>query len=154
MIEEKAIVSRLDGAEVWVRAFGPESCERCAEGRGCGGGVLGRLINRRRPEVRVRGALDGLRNGDAVIVGVEESVVMQASLWVYMVPLAGMFLAGAFAQLVLEAHDILVAAFGLAGLAGGFAATHLAGRRAAGSLSYQPMLLRRAPAPGSACARS
>lgn len=154
MIEEKAIVSRTDGADVWVRAVGPESCERCAQGRGCGGGVLGRLISRRRPEVRVRGTLDGLRDGDAVIVGVEESVVMRASLWAYMVPLAGMFLAGAFAQLVLEAHDILVAAFGVAGLAGGFALTHLAGRRAAGSLSYQPMLLRRAPVSNAGCARS
>lgn len=153
MIEEKAIVARADDAGVWVRAFGPETCPRCAEGRGCGGGALGRLVSRRRPEVRVRGAIPGLRPGDTVIVGVEDGVVMRASLWVYLVPLTGMLLAGAFAQLVLEAHDLLVAAFGVVGLVGGFAFTHMAGRRAAASAAYHPLLLRRAAAGGADCAR-
>lgn len=153
MIEEKAIVTRTDDDAVWVRALGPETCPRCAEGRGCGGGVLGRLIGRRRPDVLVRGVIPGLRVGDAVIVGIEDGVVMRAALWVYLVPLAGMVLAGAFAQQVLQVHDALVAAFGLVGLAGGFACTHAAGRRAAASPAYRPLLLRRAAARAADCAR-
>ncbi|MFP5304465.1 MAG: SoxR reducing system RseC family protein [Gammaproteobacteria bacterium] len=152
MIEERAIVSRTGDDGIWVRALGPESCPRCAAGRGCGGGVLGRLVSRRRPEIRVNGALAGLRSGDTVVVGVDEGALMRASLWVYLVPLLCMLAAGGVAQLVLQAHDLLVAALGLVGLAGGFALTRLAAGPAQASL-YQPTLLRREPAGTGACAR-
>ncbi|MEQ1437835.1 SoxR reducing system RseC family protein [Fontimonas sp. SYSU GA230001] len=154
MIEERAIVVRVCDGRIWVRAFGPESCPRCAQGRGCGGGVLARLVGRSRPQVRVEGSLQDLRCGDAVIVGVDEAALMRASLWVYLVPLAGMFAAGAFAHLVLQAHDLLVAGFGLAGLAGGFAAARVASRDAETSPRYRPVLLRRDAHAGAACARS
>lgn len=153
MIEERAIVSRLTAAEVWVRAYGPESCPRCAEGKGCGGGVLARLVGRRRPEVCVNGQPGDLRPGDTVIVGVDEDVVMRASVWVYLVPLVCMFTAGSFAQLALAAHDLLVAAFGLTGLVGGFLLTHLAGQRAALSPRYRPTLLRRVSDGAAHCPR-
>jgi sigma-E factor negative regulatory protein RseC len=155
MIEERAIVSRVDGeGAVWVRPYGVESCPKCAKGEGCGGGVLARLVGRRRPEVRVGGQLGGLHPGDMVVVGVDESALMRASLWIYLVPLVGMFVTGAFAHTVLRAHDILVAAFGLTGLVGGFVLTHLASRRAAGSALYRPVLLRRLADAVAACART
>lgn len=154
MIEERAIVSRIDDeGSVWVRPFGPESCPKCAQGQGCGGGVLARLVGRRRPEVRVAGHIGTLQAGDGVIVGVDESALMRASLWIYLVPLTGMFAAGAFAHAVLEAHDILVAAFGLTGLVAGFVATHLAGRRAADGGLYVPVLVRRFSEVAAGCAR-
>ncbi|MES0873594.1 SoxR reducing system RseC family protein [Sinimarinibacterium thermocellulolyticum] len=155
MIEERAIVARVDDqGSVWVRPYGVESCPKCARGEGCGGGVLARLLGRRRPEIRVGGRLDGLRAGDAVVVGVEESALMLASLWVYLVPLAGMFLAGAFAHLALKAHDVLVAAFGLTGLVGGFVLTHWAGRRAETVSRYLPVLVRRLPEARADCPRA
>lgn len=153
MIEERAIVSRVDGGVVWVRPFGVESCPRCAEGRGCGGGVLGRLVGRARPEVQVGGGIAGLRSGESVIVGVEESALMQASVWVYLIPLVGMFAAGAFAHALLQAHDLLVAAFGVTGLAGGFALTRVVARRAVSSARFRPVLLRRAVDREAPCAR-
>jgi sigma-E factor negative regulatory protein RseC len=153
VIEERAIVSRIDEGGTWVKAFGPESCPRCAEGRGCGGGVLGRLVGRRHSDVCVDGAIRDLRCGETVIVGVDEAALMQASLWVYLVPLVGMFAAGAFAQLVLHAHDLLVAGFGLAGFAGGFAATRAAAQRAAQSARYRLVLLRRDAQTAQVCAR-
>jgi sigma-E factor negative regulatory protein RseC len=153
MIEERAIVSRVGDGAVWVKPFGVESCPRCAEGRGCGGGVLGRLVGRTRPEVQVGGGISDLRSGETVIVGVEESALMQASLWVYLVPLVGMFTAGAFAHGLLQAHDLLVAAFGLTGLVGGFALTRIAARTAGASARFRPVLLRRAADAESPCAR-
>jgi sigma-E factor negative regulatory protein RseC len=153
VIEERAIVSRVADGGVWVRPFGVESCQRCAEGRGCGGGVLGRLVGRARPEVQVGGDIAGLRSGDGVIVGVDEAALMQASLWVYLVPLAGMFAAGAFAHGLLQAHDLLVAAFGLTGLVGGFALTRLLAGNASASARFRPVLLRRVADLDSPCAR-
>jgi sigma-E factor negative regulatory protein RseC len=159
MIEERAIVSRIERNQgggrdqIWVRAFGVESCPKCAEGRGCGGGVLARLVGRRRPEVQVGGSLPQLQVGDAVIVGIDDGAIMRASLWVYLVPLAGMFASGAFAQQVLQAHDVLVAGFGLAGLVGGFMLTSMASQRAALTGNYRPALLRRETGVDRVCAR-
>lgn len=153
MIEERAIVSRVAEGCAWVRAYGPESCPRCAEGRGCGGGVLSRLVGRRRPEVAVQGSVGPLRVGETVIVGIDEGALMQASVWVYLVPLAGMLTLGLFAQLVLAAHDLLVAGFGLAGLVGGFAATRALSLRAESSARYRPVILRRADEHAAICAR-
>lgn len=154
MIEERAVVTQAGDDGVWVKALGPESCPRCAEGRGCGGGVLGRLIGSQRPALRVDGRIDGLRSGDTVVVGIDEGALMRASLWVYLVPLLGMFAAGAFAHLVLQAHDVLVAGFGIAGLAAGFALTRRAGQRAEASASCRPVLLRRDGSAQRSCVRT
>lgn len=116
--------------------------------------MLARLAGRRQTEVCVDGTIRDLRCGETVIVGVDEAALMQASLWVYLVPLAGMFAAGAFAQLLLQAHDLLVAGFGLAGFAGGFAATRAAARRADGSARFRLALLRRDVHAAQVCARS
>ncbi|WP_169577479.1 SoxR reducing system RseC family protein [Sinimarinibacterium sp. CAU 1509] len=157
MIEERAIVSRIErdqGQErVWVRAFGPESCPKCAEGRGCGGGVLAKLVSRRRPEVQVGGTLPQLQAGETVIVGIDDGAIMRASLWVYLVPLLGMFGFGAFAQQVLHTHDVLVAGFGLTGLVAGFLLTSIASQRAGVSGNYRPSLLRREIGAERVCAR-
>lgn len=160
MIEERAIVSRVEDDRVWVRPFGVESCPRCQEGRGCGGGVIGRLVTRRRPEIAVQLRADLPRVGDVVIVGVEEGAVVQAALAVYALPIVTLLAAGGFAHQVLQAHELLVAAFGAVGLVGGFVLTHRLGASLAQRPGYAPALLRQAPAgvvsgtvSGSGCGR-
>lgn len=153
MIEERARVSRVDAGGVWVRALGAEGCARCAEGRGCGGGMLSRLVSPRRPEVAVSGSLPALRAGDAVVVGLPENALLSAALVVYAAPVAGMFAFGAFAHQVLVAHDVLVAGFGLLGLGVGFLYTHWHSQRPESQARFRPVLLRRAVIEPSDCAR-
>lgn len=153
MIEERAVVSRLDGGTVWVKAFGPGVCPRCAQGQGCGGGIFSKLIGMQRPEVPVRTQVQNLSAGDTVIVALDEAVLMRASLSVYLAPLAGMFVLGAFAQLVLKTHDLLVAGFGIAGLAAGFLWTRMHSQRAESSARYRPLILRKDSSVNASCAR-
>lgn len=152
MIEERAVVSRVEDGQVWVRPFGVESCARCREGRGCGGGVIGRLVSRRRPDVPVQLRQAVPQVGDVVIVGVEERAVMQAALAVYALPILTLLAAGGFAHQVLQAHELLVAAFGALGLIGGFVLTHRVGQSMALRPGFSPALLRLAPA-GTDCGR-
>jgi sigma-E factor negative regulatory protein RseC len=152
VIEERAVVSRVENGQVWVRPFGVESCARCQEGRGCGGGVIGRLVSRRRPDVPVLVREAAPRVGDVVIVGVEEQAVMQAALAVYALPILTLLAAGGFAHQVLQAHELLVAAFGALGLVGGFLLTHRLGQSMALRPGFRPALLRLAPA-GTDCGR-
>jgi sigma-E factor negative regulatory protein RseC len=153
VIEERAVVSRVEDGRVWVRPFGVESCARCREGRGCGGGVIGRLVSRRRPDVPVQLRQALPRVGDVVIVGVEEQALMQAALAVYALPILTLLLAGGFAHQVLQAHELLVAAFGALGLIGGFVLTHRVGQSMALRPGFSPALLRPAPTDGD-CGRA
>ncbi len=142
MIEEKALVSSVDGEQIRVKAFGAASCPRCAAGQGCGGGVLARLLKRRDAEVMVAGNLDGLRIGDTVVIGLAESALLRASLWVYLLPVLTMFLLAAVAQTVLGAGDGGVAAAGLTGLAAGFWLTRIYAQTVP-LAEFRPQLLRR-----------
>lgn len=153
MIEERARVSRIEAGGVWVQALGSDGCARCAEGRGCGGGVLAKLVSPRRPEVAVSGSLPALRIGDTVMVGLPENALLSAALVVYAAPVAGMFLFGAFAHQVLAAHDVLVAGFGLLGLVSGFLFTWLHSQRPDSQARFRPVLLRRAVIDAGDCAR-
>lgn len=94
-----------------------------------------------------------LSAGDGVIVGIDDGAVLSASVWAYLVPLLGMFAAGTFAHQVLEAHDALVAAFGIAGLLGGMAVTAAVSQRAVAAGGYRLSLLRRDPQAGEICGR-
>lgn len=153
MIEERAIVRHVDGDDVRVQALNPGNCPRCAEGRGCGGGILSKLVSRKRPDVRVSSRVDDLRVGEMVIVGIDESALLSASIWVYLVPLAAMLAAGALAQQVLKAPDLIVMAFGFAGLAAGLHWLHRRSRAAEGQSQFRPVILRREALGGDHCPR-
>lgn len=155
MIEERAVVSRVDGQQVWVRPFGNESCARCREGRGCGGGMINRLVSSRRRDIEVHPGRTARMPvaGDTVIIGIDESALMQAALAVYAVPVAGLLAGGTFAHLALQAPDLLVAGFGLLGLVAGFVVTRGFSQRAQQRPGFQPVLLRRDTTPEGCAVR-
>jgi sigma-E factor negative regulatory protein RseC len=142
VIEERAIVYKVADGTILVQAISPSNCPRCAEGRGCGGGVLARLVTARRPGLQAKSRIANLREGEMVVVGVDESVLIRASLLLWLAPLGSMIAAGAFADRLLDAADILVGAFGIVGLAAGFVWVCW---RVGGldSARFQPMILRR-----------
>lgn len=152
MIEERAIVTRVEDDLVFVQAISIGNCQRCAEGRGCGGGLLGRLARHRKYSVPATTRVAGLHAGEAVVVGLSPDAVLKASALVYLLPLAGMIAAGAFAQITLGAGDLLVAAFALAGLALGL----LGVRWRSGLIdvsAYRPQVLRRDEHAAESCPR-
>ncbi len=141
MLEERAVVSRIEDRQVWVKPFGSESCARCQNGQGCGGGVIGRLVSRRRADIAVDcpGTLPTV--GDVVRVGVEEGALMKAALAIFVLPVVGLLAAGVFAHSALGAHDLLVAAFAAIGLASGFLVTRWLGDHWQAQGKTQPRIL-------------
>ena len=73
----------------------------------------------------------------------QQSALVRAALAAYAVPLAGLVMAGSFAHLLLEAHELLVAAFGLLGMVGGFVVTRIISDRTAALPDARPVVLRR-----------
>jgi len=102
MLEENARVVQVDAGDVWVETQRRSTCSGCAAANGCGTGLLSRVLGRRNPVMRVvAGERDRLKPGDEVIIGIEESALLQASVAVYLVPLVLMLggaLAGVYAR--------------------------------------------------------
>jgi sigma-E factor negative regulatory protein RseC len=69
-------------------------CPRCAEGKGCGAGLVGGDESPRRVEALVPGHLE-LRKGDQVWLDLASRDLLHAALVAYGAPLAGMLVAAA-----------------------------------------------------------
>lgn len=135
MIIETARVLRVSGEAAWVHCDSHAGCQRCAEGRGCGGGVLGRLVGGRLREVRVDAAGFPLAAGDRVRIGLSETALLQSSLVMYLVPLLTMLAAALIADRLIpppwrEAASVAAA---VPGLLAGLALARVFGRRRGGS---------------------
>jgi len=86
MIEQQGQVVSVSPERVSVRLGGSVGCSACDAGRGCGAGIFGRLLNRKPVVLDLSDDL-GSRVGQAVIVGLPESLLMRLVLRLYLVPL-------------------------------------------------------------------
>jgi sigma-E factor negative regulatory protein RseC len=150
LITETGRVLEVQGEWAWVACRRQVECARCAEGRGCGGGVLGRLLGDRLHKVRAATGSMDVAPGDQVLIGLAEDAVMRAAAAVYLVPLL-LALAGGGAAVALSGGGDLPAIVGaIAGLLVGFRWARGYGRRNAADPSLQPVILRRTD--GAGCA--
>jgi sigma-E factor negative regulatory protein RseC len=86
MIEQQGriIATSLTKASVLV---GPSSgCPACDAGKGCGAGIFGRLIARKPITLELDNSIRASK-GQAVVVGIPESVFLILLFWLYLLPL-------------------------------------------------------------------
>lgn len=89
MIEQQGKVVAIEGSRVRVRLGGTSACSACDAGKGCGAGVFGRLLRRKPVVMGFENQLQAAR-GQAVMVGLPESLFMSLVLRLYLLPvLAG-----------------------------------------------------------------
>ena len=84
MLEEQAIVTRTDGRSVYIKSLQSSACGHCLERQSCGTVLYAKLLPNR--ELALTSDLE-LHAGDKVIVGIEESYLLRASLFMYLLPL-------------------------------------------------------------------
>lgn len=148
MITETGRVLEVEGDWAWVACRRQVECARCAEGRGCGGGVLGRLLGDRLHKVRAATGSVAVTPGDQVLIGLGEDVVLRAAAAVYLVPLL-LALAGGAVATGLTAGGDLAAIIGAAcGLVLGLGWARGYSRRSAADASFNPVILRRTDGAG------
>lgn len=90
------------------------SCKRCAEGKGCGAGLLGAKTGQRRVDAIIDGGLV-VSEGDEVRIELAPSNLLQASMIVYGFPLTGA-VAGATISYFLGLGELFAAATALGGI--------------------------------------
>ena len=158
MIVEPATVVEVHSDVALVRCLSQSGCQRCAAGKGCGGGVMSRLLGDRLNLVSVATGGKTLRVGDEVLIGLHEQGLVQASAAVYLVPLITGLLGGVAAASAFGAGDAIVLAGAVAGFAGGLAWARRFGVQREGDDRFAPRIIEQAtpepsgrthPAPGS-----
>jgi sigma-E factor negative regulatory protein RseC len=123
MIEEQAKVIEVDGDFAVVETERKSACGHCSAASACGTSLLEKLFAGRTTRLRVLRAGHELSAGEQVIVGLQESAMLQVSFIVYGLPLLCMILfslAGLAIQQLLGVSEWPVVVMAIAGLATGF----------------------------------
>jgi len=119
------------------------NCARCAEGKGCGAGLLGRSSGSRRVEALIAVGL-AVGEGDEVRIELAPSNLLQASMIVYGLPLSGAVLGAALAYFsgLGELHAAMAA---LGGIFAGLTVARLRLQRATCLRQFTPTVVERLP---------
>ena len=128
MIEQQGRVVDATGARVRVRLGGTTGCTACDAGRGCGAGVFGRLLRRRPVELDFDNHV-GAEPGQAVMVGLPESLFLALTLRLYLMPLLAGLAGAVLGHWLAHRAGLDGAALDLAAAAGGIGMAALALRR-------------------------
>tara|TARA_R110000764_G_scaffold32583_4_gene73650 strand:+ start:28 stop:498 length:471 start_codon:yes stop_codon:yes gene_type:complete len=152
VIEERGRVLSAEPGAVWVATIRSSTCGSCQAKAGCGQAMLQKLGSG-----SSQGFVRALTEqqwqvGDEVLVGVPEDAVVRSALWVYLVPLLGLFGAALSAQWLGWAEPGVIFAAAV-GLLFGFALVRWHDRNSQGDLSLQPQVIARAGAPVTGEAR-
>jgi sigma-E factor negative regulatory protein RseC len=114
MIEENAVITEKNDSNVIFEVERTKACGICGQTRGCGNATWGKLLGHQQHSVKAENPIDA-NIGDHVIVGVEEKVILNAALYLYVIPLLGLFLGAGAGQLLFKQDHwgIVGAALGL-----------------------------------------
>ncbi|VAW81123.1 hypothetical protein MNBD_GAMMA12-3443 [hydrothermal vent metagenome] len=145
MIEETAIVVKVDGHTVWLESAGTAGCGQCQSKSGCGQTVFSELFAVEKARFKIQ-STKLLSTGDQVLLGIDEHALVRGSMLVYLFPLFTMIITAIFAAGISSVlripHEGLVIIGGLLGLFIGF---YFARKKAAiltKFKSFQPVILK------------
>lgn len=100
MIEQAAIVTRTAGTQVWIKSLQAGGCGGCSQQTSCGSATLAKILPKR--EFCVETDLS-FNVGEQVIVEIDDSHLLTASILLYMLPIVLMLLIVGFANALLPA---------------------------------------------------
>lgn len=88
MIEELAVVVKIDNHQIWVENAQSSACNGCQQKAACTTQALGSVIKKK--SVPVDSDIP-LAIGDQIIVAIDENLLLRASLLLYLLPLIALF---------------------------------------------------------------
>ncbi len=95
MLEESAIVVKIDHGLVWVVGTQNNACASCAQKTGCSSTALASVLKKK--PIPVDNELV-LQIGDTVVVAIDEGVLLRAAFSLYLLPLIALFTGAGFAD--------------------------------------------------------
>jgi sigma-E factor negative regulatory protein RseC len=113
MLEESAIVVKIDQGQTWVVGTQNNACAGCAQKTSCSTTALSSVLKKK--PVPVDSELS-LQIGDTVIVAIDESHLLRAAFSLYILPLIALFIGAGVAD-SLAYSDLWIAGSALSSLA-------------------------------------
>ena len=92
MIEEQAVIIKIDENNILVEKSSPSVCTGCQQKSACTTQAISQLLEKK--SLRIANT-QAFKLGDTVMIAVDESVLLSASISMYLLPLIGLFI-GAF----------------------------------------------------------
>jgi len=146
MIEEQATVVAIDDDNVTVTSTIKSACSGCQQVDNCGSGQVAKAFPQKKLSLTVKSTL-ALELGDRVVLGLNESALLQSAWQVYLWPLLGLLLASGFGQwLVLNnilSHEVFAIFLGAIGAYLGFTLAKKQQIKSATCAKLAPKIIRR-----------
>jgi len=103
MIEELAVVVKIENHQVWVESGQNSACGGCLQKASCTTNAIGSVLKKK--AVPVDSDIQ-LKTGDQVMVAIDENLLLRASLLLYLAPLIALFTGAGMADWLLpvDAH--------------------------------------------------
>ena len=136
MIEEQALVTRVNGSQVYIHSMQSSACKQCVQQDSCGTALYAKILPSR--EIALYSHLQ-LNVGDTVIVGIEENHLLRASLFMYLLPLLIMLLTVGF----FEGSEEMTALLAFFSLITGLYLVHRFQQRFTQNLMSPPQIVRK-----------
>ena len=118
MLEESAIVVKIEHGQTWVVGTQNNACAACAQKAGCSSTALASVLKKK--PVPVDNELP-LQIGDTVVVAIDESVLLRAAFSLYLLPLIALFIGAGCADYLVSDNtaygDLWIASGALTSLA-------------------------------------
>ncbi len=118
MIEEIAVVTKKIDSQVHLEIERRTACGICGQTRGCGNATFGKMLGHQQGEIKAQNAINA-NVGDRVVVGIEESLFLNATILLYVVPLVALFVGAGLAEILFD-QEFLVILGAILGLFLGF----------------------------------
>jgi sigma-E factor negative regulatory protein RseC len=116
MVEEEAVVIKASKENVTLEVVRSKPCGLCGQVRGCGNSIWSKIFSHRSGHIKTRNHLNA-KQGDIVILGIDETLMLKSALMLYGVPILFMFLgmvmANSFVKETKEFFSLIGAVTGL-----------------------------------------
>jgi len=137
--EERAVVSQVEGSFVYLKTQSKKGCGSCSSKMACGN-TSSIFILKPRNKLKLNNSL-GLKVGDSVMLGMPTDKLLQATLFMYVLPIVFLFVFAVIAKFSFgEVASILA---GLAGLLMGLVLIKVMSKHGAINDRFEPKLLRK-----------
>lgn len=101
MIEELAVVVKIENRQIWVVSSQQSACSGCRQKASCTSHALGSVL--RKKPVPVESSIQ-LKTGDTVAVAIDGNLLLRAALSLYLLPLIALFTGAGIADSLLADH--------------------------------------------------
>ena len=115
MIKQPATVIAETANAYLLETLPKSACKRCAEGKGCGGGILAQAFANKTYQLSIDKNKQ-LKLKDLVYIGIRSSLLVRASLLLYLLPLIVMVTVALVASSLTSGEDVYTVPAAIIGL--------------------------------------